>query len=165
MTPKFLALILIFSSCGKGDADKTPTSNPPSKSSASEISDTSIEGITAFLQNGTYKGWAAEPVVHDSSGPHGKVRSFFNSILADSLKAKSSTHPVGSIAVKELYSSDGTTLKGYALEAKLEEGQGGNGWLWYEGFSPKFNEYYGQGLSTCTGCHAGGSDFVTSAPP
>jgi hypothetical protein len=151
-----------FLSCGKKDND--PISKPASTSSVGEISDTTLAGISAFLQSGEYKSWKAEASVHDSKGPHGKVKSFFNPTLSASLDENNATHPKGSIAVKELYSSDATSIIGYALEAKTEEGTGGDTWLWYEGLSPNFNEYYGQGLSTCTGCHSSGTDFVRSAP-
>ena len=168
---KELALLFIsgalLASCGKSDdGDDTPTSKPPSASTVGEIGDTTLQGITAFVQKGDYKTWAAEAAVHDSTGPHGKVRSFFNATLATSIKANNTTHPKGSISVKELYASDGATIKGYAVEAKTTDGTGGDTWLWYEGFSPNFNEYYGQGLSTCTGCHGGGggTDFVRSGP-
>lgn len=170
---KYLIFISILLSCGKKDADNDLPSNSntetstesATESTTSELTDTSIEGIKTFLQSGGYKNWKAESAVHDSIGPHGKVKSYFNSVLVDSLKAKASTHPLKSVAVKELYSSDGITLKGYALEAKLEAGQAGNGWLWFEGTLPNLNEYYGKGLSACTNCHSSGSDFVTSGPP
>ncbi len=151
--------------CGKSDdSSDTPTSKPPAANTVGEITDTTIQGFTAFVQKGDHKKWAAEAAVHDSTGPHGKVRSYFNPTLTTSIKANNTTHPKGSISVKELYASDGTTIKGYAVESKTTDGTGADTWLWYEGFSPNFNEYYGQGLSTCTGCHASGKDFVRSAP-
>ena len=163
ITLPVLMIILSVVACGKSE-DAGPTPFPPAASTVGEIEDTSAAGIAAFLREGTYKGWATESAVHDSTGPHGKVRSFYNSKLAQSLADQNPVHPVGSISVKELYETDGATLNGYALEAKTIDETGGNAWLWFEGFSPKFNEYYGQGLSTCTDCHRDGIDFIKSAP-
>lgn len=158
----YLAIVASLIGCGKSKSDEPST--VPAPSTVGEIQDTTVEGISAFVQSGDYKTWTAEAAVHDSTGPHGKVRSFFNKTLTDSLKAANTTHPKASIAVKELYESDGTTIKGHALEAKTTDGTGGDKWLWFEGFKPAFNEYYGQGLSTCTGCHGSGTDFLRSAP-
>jgi hypothetical protein len=163
LTAAALASALIFG-CGDTDKDDAADSAAPTVTTVGEITDTSVTGITTFLQKGDYKTWAAETAVHSSSGPHGKVRSFFNATLTTSIKAGSKTHPKDSISVKELYEADGTTLKGYAVEAKTVDGTGADSWLWYEGFTPKFNEYYGQGLTTCTGCHSSGTDFVKSGP-
>ncbi len=158
---KLVAVSFLFLACGKTGG---PESRPPSTATVGEIKDTSLKGINEFLQLAGYKSWAAEPEVHVSAGPHGKVRSYFNETLASSLKEKNTLHPVGSIAVKELYASDGITLNGYAVEGKTSDVPGGDAWLWYEGFFPELNQYYGQGLSTCIGCHSSGVDFVTSAP-
>jgi len=165
LTAIWLCAVGALTSCSKSDdGDDSPESKPPTVGSIGEITDTSVKGMAAFVQSGDYKTWAAEPAVHDSTGPHGKVRSYFNPTLAASLETSNATHPAGSISVKELYESDGTTIKGYAVEAKTTDGTGGDTWLWYEGFLPSFDDYYGQGLSTCTGCHGSGTDFVRSAP-
>lgn len=160
-----LTTVALLTGCAKSDdgSDANPP-NPPLVSTVGEITDTTVTGITAFVQKGDYRTWPSEAEIHDSTGPHGKVRSFFNPTLAASITANNATHPKGSISVKELYASDATTIKGYAVEAKTADGTGGDTWLWYEGFAPNFDEYYGQGLSTCVGCHDSGQDFVRSAP-
>ncbi|HVG62541.1 MAG TPA: hypothetical protein VNA24_28515 [Hyalangium sp.] len=129
--------------------------------------DTSEAGITAFVREGRYKEWLAEPSVHDTRAPHGsKVRVFFNELVTESLRAGNATHPVGSILVKELYEDNGRTLRGYALDVKISEGSGKDTWIFYEGFGPDYsNNYYGRGHSTCHGCHESGSDYVTSPLP
>ncbi|MFP2908377.1 hypothetical protein ACLESD_25655 [Pyxidicoccus sp. 3LFB2] len=130
--------------------------------------DTSEAGITAFVRDGRYQTWLAEPAPRDSVRSHGpKVRVFFNDVLAASLRAGNATHPKGSITVKELYESDGKTLRGYALDVKVAEGSGKDTWIFYEGFGPDFDDnYYGRAHSTCHGCHAdGGRDYVLTPLP
>jgi hypothetical protein len=72
----------------------------------------------------------------------------------------------GSILVKELYEDDEKTLRGHALDVKISEGPGKDTWIFYEGFGPDYSDnYYGRAHSTCHGCHASGSDYVTSPLP
>jgi hypothetical protein len=129
--------------------------------------DTSEAGITAFVREGRYQDWLAEPAPRASVRAHGsRVRVFFNDVLAESLRAGNATHPVGSITVKELYTSDGT-LRGHALDVKVAEGTGKDTWLFYEGFAPGYDDnYYGRGHATCHGCHEdSGRDYVATPLP
>lgn len=161
MTRRALPLLLMLASaCG-------PSSSVDEGLGVVQELDTSEAGITAFVREGSYKTWLAEPSVHETRAPHGsKVRVFFNSIVTESLRAGNATHPVGSILVKELYKDDGKTLRGHALDVKITEGPGKDTWIFYEGFGPDYsNNYYGRGHSTCHGCHASGSDYVTSPLP
>ncbi len=129
--------------------------------------DTRMEGLTAFVRNGDYASWHAEPAVHDTSAPHKKkVRVFFNDALVASLQAQNDVHPVGAATVKEMYAADGTTLQGHAVQLKVAEGAGKDTWLFYEGFTPDYADpFYGRGHPTCEGCHAAGADFVRSPLP
>lgn len=129
--------------------------------------DTSEAGITAFVKEGRYKDWLAEPAVHDTRAPHGnKVRVYFNDTVAASLRAGNATHPAGSIVVKELYDDDAKTVTGHALEVKVADGAGKDTWIFFEGFGPDYDSnYYGRAHATCHGCHAAGQDYVTSALP
>jgi hypothetical protein len=156
-----MVLVVYMAGCGKKESSQ---SMKDLKGSIGEISDISKDGILAFLRDGKYKEWRAESAVHDSKGPHGKVRSYYNPKLAEAIEAEAETFPIGSISVKELYNADGKTLVGYALEAKNSDLPHGKGWLWYEGFAPEFHQYYGLGLTTCVSCHKGGKDFVMSSP-
>ncbi len=163
MHPRFAVLpllILLAGSCG-------PSSSVDEGLGVVQDLDTSEAGITAFVREGRYKDWLAEPTIHDTRAPHGsKVRVFFNESVAGSLRAGNATHPVGSILVKELYEDDEKTLKGHALNVKIAEGTGKDTWIFYEGFTPDYsNNYYGRGHSTCHGCHASGMDYVTSPVP
>jgi len=114
--------------------------------------------LVAFAEAGDYLGWKAEPMAHPSAGPHGTVRTFVNDPLYASMKAGNTTHPNGSIAVKELYS--GSTVNGWAIDVKADDGR----WVFFEGFKPKLDQYYFVGGGNlCANCHAGGTDFVLLA--
>jgi hypothetical protein len=118
--------------------------------------------LFAYLQAGRYRDFAAESGVHPSAGPHGNgVRSFVNAVLDRSLAEGNLSHPVGAAAVKELYDG-GAALTGWAVEVKVADGAGGDGWYWYEVFSTTDGSrpISGVGNPICTGCHAEGIDFV-----
>ena len=123
--------------------------------------DTSAAGLTAFVKSGAYKSWKAEPEVHNSAGPHGgKVRTYVNDVFYASLKAGNTTHPRGSITVKELYGSSTTVVNGHAVDVK-DEATGE--WVFYEGFGPSYSSfYYHRGTANfCAGCHQGaGNDYM-----
>ncbi len=129
--------------------------------------DTSEAGITAFVREGRYRDWQAEPEIHATRAPHqARVRVFFNELAANSLRAGNAVHPVGTILVKEMYAEDGVTKKGHAVEVKVAEGPGKDTWLFYEGFTPEYTRnYYGRGHGACHGCHSAGTDYVTTPLP
>jgi hypothetical protein len=117
---------------------------------------TTRDGLIALVQSGAHLGWAAEPAAHTSAGPHGgTVRTFVNPALYASLKAGSTTHPNGSIAVKELFT--GGAHSGWAIDAKGDDGV----WTYLEGFEPALNQYFFRGGGNlCSGCHQAGVDQV-----
>jgi hypothetical protein len=129
---------------------------------------TSPEALLGWLQGGAYRCWAHESVQHASSGPHGgEVRTFVNGALATSL-AGGGSHPRGAASVKELFDATGTSPRGWAVLVKNEpEAAGGAAFYWYEvlGTAPGATRYEGQGSTVCTGCHAGGRDFVLTPYP
>jgi hypothetical protein len=164
-----LAIPLTFCESTNKSATSSPTK---SENAADELigttelpSDTSKTGLLNFFQTNAHRQWKAEPAIHQSLGPHGYVRSFFNAKVSESLAAKKTSHPKDSMIIKELYENDGETLKGFAAMVKVTEGASEDTWLWYEGFAPDYGQYHGTGLSNCTGCHASGTDYVTSALP
>jgi hypothetical protein len=149
-----------------GKTTETPASETYSDSSNGTLgpADSSQKAILSFIQKGSWKNWTAESPIRVAISAHGrKVQTFVNRLLLDSLRAKNKVHPKGSAAVKVLYDADGVTVKDYAFEQKIEVGESGNAWIWYEGFLETNSlAYYGKGLSTCTGCHSEmGTDFVT----
>ncbi len=152
-----LILLLAATACGGSGENGSPII---------EGLDTSQAGVADFVKERRYRNWLAEPAVRDSEGPHGKVRVFFNDVAVRSLRAGNETHPRGTILVKELYSEDGGTLLGHALDVKVEDGQGKDTWLFFEGWLPRYESpFYGRGDPTCHGCHEVGKDYVTTALP
>lgn len=170
-TPRFLRvlnLVLLVSlvACGKDDApDRTGT---PSTGTVGEIADTSMSGVLAFLQAGSYKNWATkqEALIDSVSAHAGKTRTYFNDTAAAAAKANQNPLPKGSILIKDLLDFDGTMLRGQALMAKVSDGAGGDTWVWFEGFLPSYSgSYYGIGHTTCVGCHSSGTDYVRTPVP
>jgi hypothetical protein len=152
-----LALVALAAACGGSEEVRGPVVGGL---------DTSEPGIVTFVKERRYQGWFAEPAVHESSGPHGQVRVFFNDTAVESLRANNATHPVGSILVKELYAPDGKQLVGHALDVKVEAGAGKDTWLFFEGALPGYkNNFYGRGHEACHGCHEPGKDYVTIELP
>ena len=121
--------------------------------------------LEAWLKAGHYKTWRAESGVHDSQGPHfGKVRAYLNPALYTSLNVKTSQHPKGAVAVKELY-GDGDTVKGWSVAIKTAaDSSGGNNWYWYEIYENKIVKD-GQGVLLCRSCHFTGRDYVLTPWP
>ena len=120
--------------------------------------DHSAAGLIAFVKSGRYQSWRAEAAVHASTGPHGgNVRTWVNDVLYASLKAGNTTHPPGSVAVKELYGTSTTQVTGHAIDAKDAQGT----WFFLEAFAPSYaSPYYFSGTSSfCAGCHSAGPDF------
>ncbi|WP_224242196.1 hypothetical protein [Hyalangium gracile] len=155
--PSLLVLLVLACACGGSEEGDSPTVGGL---------DTSEAGIVAFVKDRRYQGWLAEPSVRDSTGPHGKVRVFFNGSAVDSLRAGKELHPVGTILVKELYSPDGERLIGHALDVKVKSGAGKDTWVFFEGVLPDYQDnYYGRGHDTCHGCHEAGTDYVTTTLP
>ena len=109
---------------------------------------------------------------HPSAGPHTNfglpVRVYMNEVLESSLRAGNDSHPIGSEAVKEMFSADGT-LEGWAVMVKTQTGSdGGKGWFWYEVASVEPNAApvaSGNGIPLCFGCHSTGADYVLSDYP
>ena len=115
--------------------------------------------VFTCLQQKRYATWASNAAVRDpqAGSPHEAVRVFVNDALATSLAARGADHPVGSAAVKELYASDRTTLRGWAVSLN-----------WYEIFSttsPSSPVADGEGVTLCSSCHRGGTDFFLTAYP
>ncbi|HLL54193.1 MAG TPA: hypothetical protein VK447_11635 [Myxococcaceae bacterium] len=130
--------------------------------------DTSRDGIARFLREDSWRSWTgdAQPRAPLRNSPHGFVRVFFNPKLEASLRTNALTHPVGSIAVKESYASDGVTVAAQLLEVKVAEGAAKDTWLYFEATPPDYRQpYYGRGIQVCTGCHVDGRDFVISPLP
>lgn len=117
----------------------------------------------AWLQSFAYRTWTPMSELR-TTGEHGGERLFFNQTLAASWQARAAEHPIGSAAVRELWSADLSTIKGFAFMVKTgPSGDLGEGWYWYEVFGttedarPTVAE---AGARGCVGCHAHAVDFV-----
>lgn len=130
------------------------------------IPPTKRKAMLAWLQEKRYlEGYVAEPAVHPSSGPHGgNVRTFFNTILSEDLRAGRTSFRKGAAMVKELYFGSTDTVRGYAVMVKVKKkaGASGQGWLFMESFNGTQADFYGRGIGLCADCHGAGTDFLLS---
>lgn len=123
--------------------------------------------VQGWLQEFNYRGRGWTPMTElRATGEHGGERLYFNDVLAASWRAGAQEHPLGSAAVRELWSGDLMTLKGFALMHKTgASGDVGEGWFWFEVFGttadarPTVAE---AGARGCVGCHSHAVDFVHS---
>jgi hypothetical protein len=124
--------------------------------------------LLAWLKAGTYRAsYVAEPAVHvSSSGVHGtNVRTWYDPILADDLRAGRTVFHKGAAMVKELYFGGTEEVIGWAVMTKVRRrsGRTGRGWLFYETLDGSNRGVsFGRGLPLCTGCHRSGVDYLRS---
>lgn len=123
----------------------------------------SKDGITAYLQGRDYLGWEKEAAVHDSTGAHGRVRSYFNATYLQARRTSTYPMAVGAMSVKELYS--GGNVTGFAVGIKTQAGTAASSWTWFESYGLPSVAYFGPGDATCEGCHKndGGRDRSLTA--
>jgi len=133
----------------------------------------SKDQLFAYLKSGKYKSYTnQEKEAHPSLGPHQKlglpVRVFMNDIIAESLEKGNDEHPLGSVIVKEMFTSDNKP-NGWAVMAKThDKSDGGNGWFWYEVTDDADADKLaaiGNGVEGCVSCHTIGRDMVRTAFP
>ena len=174
-TSPTLLLLWLCASCTAGDADDSSgggTSDGADTSGAAD--DATTEGVaavptdaaamTAWLADDGYAGWSAETAAHASTGPHGRVLTFFNDDLVASFDGGNTTHPVGSASVKELLADD-DNVTGWAVMVKTAAGDDAASWYWYLAMGDSVSAE-GNGLGTCDGCHAAtGIDRVLTPYP
>jgi hypothetical protein len=94
---------------------------------------TGFADVEAWLAKGYYKDWKCEPAPHDarSPSPHG-INRICNNAKITAQPAGPGEYPVGAAAVKELYSADGGSIIGYAVEVHVSAGNDTSNWYWYE---------------------------------
>jgi hypothetical protein len=179
-----LLLVLAIAGCSddkeqgsSGSSSGAPDAAPeagfpadcPGGDEGGAVPTTSAE-LNLWLQRRAYKCWARESAIHPSTGVHGfNIRVHVNATLDASMKAHNPEHPLGAVAVKELYAADKETLTGWAVSVKNQPtSDSGQGWYWYETYSiapeaPPSTE--GQGNTLCSNCHITGEDlFLTLFP-
>lgn len=123
-----------------------------------------------WLKAGTHRErFVGESGVHPSTAEgrvHGaNVRTYYNPILAEDLRAGRTTFRKGAAMVKELYFDAVTDVLGYSVMIKVRprSGPSGRGWLFYETLDGTNRAAVsGRGLGICTGCHRTGVDFLRS---
>jgi hypothetical protein len=126
--------------------------------------------LLRWLKAGAYRErFVGEPEVHPSTARghvHGaNVRTYYNPILVDDLRAGRITFRMGAAMVKELYFDNVDRLVGYSVMVKVRPRTGisGRGWLFYETLDGTNRAAsFGRGLGLCTGCHRSGVDFLRS---
>lgn len=157
----FSILCALLAAC----SSDTPADTGPDAFVSTEMVPSEEDALNEFLVASGYTSFEAEAAVHASIGPHGQVRIFYNDLLAQSLRAANTEHPVGAAVVKELYDSAGTELSGWAAMVKTRSGTSDGSWYFYEvlsvvpGAEPVAR---GQGVAQCAGCHGGGTDYILS---
>jgi hypothetical protein len=112
---------------------------PPAALANGETVPTTPDALLKYLGSGHYRSFEHEskPRPPSQGSPHGTVQTYLNPILANSLRAKRDSHPVGAAAVKELYGANGQ-LRGWSVMVKTRaDSNGGKGWYWYEIFSTR----------------------------
>jgi hypothetical protein len=151
---------------GTGSPTATPSGGPPPSATptateAPGLPPTNADDLAVWLRAGDYLDWNHESGIHPSTGPHfGRVRTFLNSPLFASLEDERLSHPAGAAAVKELYGTSGSEVRGWSVSVKLQDASAdGNGWYWFEAFDDKVYTS-SVGAQGCTGCHSLGRDFV-----
>ena len=88
-----------------------------------------------------------------------------NPMLVASMTSKRKEHPVGSVAIKELYGKSGKTRDGWAVMVKVaRSSKGRSGWYWFETYRSKIYAD-GRDVDDCTGCHSSGIDEVLTPVP
>jgi hypothetical protein len=124
--------------------------------------------IQAWLRSGAYRDWESfDPPPKAGMSMTMGARVYLSPALADSLRSGATVHPVGAAAVRELTAEDRETPTGWALNHKLEPGEGADTWSFYEVFSTDADAVpvvFERAASGCVGCHAEGVDFVRIVP-
>ena len=160
----FNVLILALGVPGCSDKQSGASDGPPGK--AGEQPPVDAAALVDWLNAGRYDGYAGEPVIHASAGPHNYVRVFFDDLLQTSRLTAEAKHPVGSAAVKELHDKQDGPLTGWALSIKLADTGAKEDWLWYQlalgDDAPSVNK---PGQAICASCHQAGTDYVLSELP
>ena len=125
---------------------------------------TTVRELYEFLEARSYRDFDHESAPHPPAGPHQvTVQAYMNRALVQSLTDGNTQHPRGSVAIKELYDTEGA-LFGWAVMVKQREGDDGTAWFWYEthrgpGRAENPN-YVGDGVGACIECHAEGRGYV-----
>jgi hypothetical protein len=137
---------------------------------SSDVPPRGKRALLHWLETGIYRErFVGEPEVHPSTAEgrvHGlNVRTYYDPILVDDLRAGRGTFRKGAAMVKELYFDSVDRPMGYSAMIKVRQRSGvsGRGWLFYETLDGTDRAVsFGRRLGVCTGCHQSGVDFLRS---
>jgi hypothetical protein len=156
---KRLGLVLVLAAaCSDGPTTLGDPTNDP------QVPPRGSDDLLTWIEAGHYLSWQCEPEAHPgrTGSPHGKNRICSNDVLSSS--EGTGPYPVDAAAVKEIFSDTGS-IRLYAAYLKVQAGEGGDTWYWFEG---KRGDIVSNGVgdSTCTGCHSRAPrDFVYTHVP
>jgi hypothetical protein len=156
-----LSMILLLTGCGGGDERDL---GDPVGDNPCDIPVDNRHSLYDWLEVGSYELWPSEGTIHESAGPHmGNVRTWVSPELETSLNEDSPSHPLCSVAVKELYGDD-ERRDGWAVLVKVADTKSPSDWYWYEIFE---EELFAAGttVDTCVNCHNSGTDMVLTTTP
>jgi hypothetical protein len=146
-----LGLVLLLGCDASDDLDEVAA--PPAEDAAA---------IQEWLRSGAYLEWERfDPP--PTEGMAGGAQVYLSPSLVESLRGGAAVHPVGSAAVRELTAEGSDVPTGWALNHKLELGEGPDTWSFYEVFSTDADAeplVFERAAPGCIGCHAEGVDFV-----
>jgi hypothetical protein len=173
------AFVLVLTACGGGDgapagpADGAPPveAGPPDPAlePGPETPPRGRAALEPWLDAGSWRAWACERDISQPrlTGNHGRHRICSNARLVASVAG---AYPVGAASVKELFGA-GTAPNGYAVGLKVEAGEGGQTWYWYErrGADAASGRVIADGvnLPDCSVCHGTAVRdyvFITAGP-
>lgn len=124
-----------------------------------------LAAVQVWLDSGAYLEWER----HDpppGPGMTGGARVYLSPELAASLRSGASIHPMGSAAVREIVdAADPSVMIGWSMNHKVDAGEGGDTWMFYEVFSTEIDAVplvAERGAAGCVGCHGEGRDYVLS---
>ncbi len=116
-----------------------------------------------WLQASRYSGWASTGWPRPT--PEGSSTVFLNASLERSIAEGARVHPVGAIAVRELYDLDLTSPRAINVLVKVSPEAGAGSWRWIERSSPDALSLDALGAPECVGCHTGPEDVILTDSP
>lgn len=124
---------------------------------------TDTTDLFTWLKKKTYSQWYSNTSIHQSVGPHGNVKSYYNPTLEASYKNGKAEFPIGVAAVKEVYDSN-NALAGWVVLEKTKMTQNErDGWFFYWKDSIKDPTQYkvaDWGVAACADCHEKGHNMM-----
>jgi outer membrane murein-binding lipoprotein Lpp len=155
-------------SIGKGIEQASEDEEQADGANASILKRFDEQSLKAFLIAGAYRSWknSGDKPFKAVSAHSSTAKVYFNDVLYSSLQSGDRRYPKGSIAVKDIYDASGEQLTARAIEVRVSDDEGPDGWVFFEGFVAQDNAgYYQAGQGFCSQCHGRqDEDFVVARP-